>query len=72
MELGIGMFGDVQLHKDGSIQAAGERLKEIIEEIRLMDELGLDFFGMGEHHRPDYAVSTPEIVLASAATLTKK
>lgn len=72
MELGIGMFGDVQIHQDGSIQSAGERLKEIIEEIRLMDELGLDFFGMGEHHRPDYAVSAPEIVLAAAATITKK
>ncbi|HTN46042.1 MAG TPA: LLM class flavin-dependent oxidoreductase [Flavipsychrobacter sp.] len=71
MELGIGMFGDVQLHQDGSYQSAGDRLKEIIEEIKRMDELGLDFFGMGEHHRPDYAVSAPEIVLAAAATVTK-
>src|SRR3954451_11701189 len=42
----------------------------MIEEIKLMDEVGLDFFGIGEHHRPDYAVSTPEIILAAAATVT--
>src|SRR5699024_6568144 len=48
-----------------------ERLQEIIEEIKLMDELGLDFFGMGEHHRPDYAVASPEIILAAASTVTK-
>ena len=72
MELGIGMFGDVQIHKDGSIQSAGSRLKEIIQEVKLMDALGLDFFGMGEHHRPDYAVSVPEMVLAATAAITKK
>ncbi|MBE7176950.1 MAG: LLM class flavin-dependent oxidoreductase [Mucilaginibacter polytrichastri] len=71
MELGIGMFGDLQVAADGKTQAAGQRLQEIIEEIKLMDELGLDFYGIGEHHRPDYAVSTPEIVLAAASTVTK-
>ena len=71
MELGIGMFGDLQINEKGEIQPAGQRLQEIIEEIKLMDEVGLDFFGMGEHHRPDYAVSAPEIVLAAAATVTK-
>ena len=71
MELGIGMFGDLHISKDGEIQPAGQRLKELIEEIKLMDELGLDFYGIGEHHRPDYAVSTPEIILAAAATVTK-
>lgn len=72
MELGIGMFGDVHTDKNGNAQPAGHRLQEIIEEIKLMDELGLDFYGIGEHHRPDYAVSTPEIILAAAATVTKK
>lgn len=72
MELGISMFGD--LHVDpstGKFQPAQQRLGEIIEEIKLMDELGLDYFGMGEHHRPDYAVSSPEIILAAASTVTK-
>lgn len=72
MELGIGMFGDLQMNAKGEIQPAGQRLQEIIEEIKLMDELGLDFYGIGEHHRPDYAVSTPEIILAAASTVTKQ
>ena len=72
MELGIGMFGDLHINKKGETQPAGQRLKELIEEIKLMDEVGLDFYGIGEHHRPDYAVSTPEIIIAAAATVTKK
>jgi probable LLM family oxidoreductase len=71
MELGIGMFGDLQVSASGEIQPAQQRLQEIIEEIKLMDEVGLDFYGIGEHHRPDYAVSSPEIILAAAATVTK-
>ncbi len=72
MELGIGMFGDVRINeKTGYIQTPQQRLAEIIEEVKLMDEVGLDFFGIGEHHRPDYAVSSPEIILAAAATVTK-
>lgn len=72
MELGIGMFGDLQRNSKGEIQPAGQRLQELIEEIRLMDEVGLDFFGIGEHHRVEYAVSVPEIILAAAAPVTKK
>lgn len=72
MELGIGMFGDLRIDAQGNIQPAQQRLQEILEEIKLMDQLGLDFFGMGEHHRPDYAVSSPEILLAAAASVTKK
>ena len=72
IELGIGMFGDVQIDPTtGKIQPAAERMREIIEEVKLMDQVGLDFFGMGEHHREDYAVSAPEIILAAAATVTK-
>lgn len=71
MELGIGMFGDLHINNAGETQPAGQRLQELIEEIKLMDEVGLDFFGIGEHHRPDYAVSTPEIVIAAASTVTK-
>src|SRR5690242_21432574 len=72
MELGIGMFGDNHYGPDGKPQSPGERLNELIEEIKLMDEVGLDFFGIGEHHRPDYAVSVPEIILSAASTVTKK
>jgi probable LLM family oxidoreductase len=71
MELGIGMFGDNHYDEHGKPLPAGNRLRELIEEIKLMDEVGIDFFGIGEHHRPDYAVSVPEVVLAAAATVTK-
>ena len=71
MELGIGMFGDLHINNKGEIQPPQQRLTELIEEIKLMDEVGLDFFGIGEHHRPDYAVSVPEIIIAAAATVTK-
>ena len=71
MELGIGMFGDLHIDKSGTIQPAGQRMLELIDEIKLMDEVGLDFYGIGEHHRPDYAVSAPEIILAAAASVTK-
>ena len=71
MELGIGMFGDNHYNAKGEPLPAGDRLRELIEEMKLMDEVGVDFFGIGEHHRPDYAVSVPEIVLAAAATVTK-
>ena len=72
MELGIGMFGDLHIDpKTGYKQTPQQRMTEIIEEVKLMDEVGLDFFGIGEHHRPDYAVSSPEIVLAALSTVTK-
>jgi probable LLM family oxidoreductase len=72
IEFGVGMFGDVQIdEKRDYIQPAQQRLEEIIEEVKLMDEIGVDFFGIGEHHREDYAVSSPEIVLAALSTVTK-
>jgi probable LLM family oxidoreductase len=71
MELGISMFGDLSLNEQGQPISAQQRLNEILEEVKLMDELGLDFFGLGEHHRPDYAVSAPEIMLAAVASVTK-
>src|SRR4029079_11560851 len=71
MELGIGMFGDLHINTKGEIQPAGQRMLELMEEIKLMDKVGLDFYGIGEHHRPDYAVSAPEIILAAAASVTK-
>ena len=72
MKLGISMFGDNHFDKAGKPLPTGQRLQELIEEIKLMDEAGLDFFGVGEHHRPDYAVSVPEIILAAAASVTKQ
>ncbi|HZS23773.1 MAG TPA: LLM class flavin-dependent oxidoreductase [Gaiellaceae bacterium] len=55
---------------DESVTAA-QRLRNLLEEIQLADEVGLDVFGVGEHHRPDFAVSSPAVVLAAAAERTK-
>lgn len=72
MELGISMFGDLGIDPvTGQHQASQQRIKDLIEEIKLADEVGLDAFGIGEHHRADYVVSNPEIILAAAATVTK-
>lgn len=73
MELGIGMFGDLIIdRKTRKYQPAGQRLQEIVEEVKLADETGIDVFQMGEHHREDYSVPSPETMLAALATVTKR
>ena len=72
MELGIGMFGDLAFDQTtGKYKDAGIKIREILEQVKLMDEVGIDVFAMGEHHREDYAVSSPEMVLAAVASITK-
>ena len=72
MELGLYTFGDIGTDPlSGQRIGPAERLKNLIEEIELADQVGLDVFGLGEHHRPDYAVSAPAMVLAAAASRTK-
>jgi probable LLM family oxidoreductase len=66
MELGLITFADV-----GSLSPR-ERLRNLLEEARLADELGLDVFGVGEHHRPDFAVSAPAVALAAIAARTER
>src|SRR4029453_14561714 len=53
-------------------ESAEQRLRELVEEAELADEVGLDVFGVGEHHRPDFTVSTPAVVLAAIAARTKR
>ena len=73
MELGIGMFGDLTFDRQtNQFQPAKQKLNEIIEQVKLADELGIDVFSIGEHHRADYAVSSPEIILAALSTVTKR
>ncbi len=69
MELGVYSFGEVP---NGTARSAAQRLSDLLEEIELADQVGLDVFGVGEHHRPDFAVSTPAVVLAAAAARTKR
>lgn len=72
MEIGIGMFGDVGMDlATKKLKSSHQRLNEIIEEVKLADEVGLDVASIGEHHRPDYAVAAPEIALSAMAALTK-
>src|SRR3954463_16479538 len=73
MELGIYTFAETTPDpRTGRTIAPQERLADLLEEIELADELGLDVFGIGEHHRPDFAVSAPGVVLAAAAARTKR
>jgi probable LLM family oxidoreductase len=72
MELGLYTFADVQPDNTaGKAINTHQRIKNLIEEIKLADELGLDVFGVGEHHRADYSVSSPATILAAAAMVTK-
>jgi probable LLM family oxidoreductase len=68
MDLGIYTFGDFGKDpKTGNEISAHERIRSLIEEVELADQLGLDVFGLGEHHRAEFAVSAPPVVLAAAA-----
>jgi probable LLM family oxidoreductase len=69
VELGLATFADLPLGADAG--RAAQRLRELIEEIEFADQLGLEVFGVGEHHRPDYAVSSPTVALAAAAARTR-
>ncbi len=68
MEIGVFTFADT---RDGEI-GAQQRLHDLMEEIELAEEVGLDVFGVGEHHRPEFAVSAPAVVLAAAAARTTR
>jgi probable LLM family oxidoreductase len=72
MELGLYTFADIRPEKvAGNASYTHQRIKELMEEIELADQLGLDVFGLGEHHRADYALSAPAVVLGAAAVKTK-
>jgi len=72
VEIGIYTFAELRGGADGQQISPEQRLRDLIEEIELADEVGLDVFGVGEHHRPDFAVSAPAVVLAAAAVRTKR
>jgi probable LLM family oxidoreductase len=72
MEFGIYSFGDVRTDAATDTRVSPEQtLTETLERITLADQAGLDYFGLGEHHRPDYAISSPSTVIAAAAAVTK-
>ena len=72
MELGVYTFAELSPDPATGRADAGRRLREVVEEVELADQVGLDVFGVGEHHRPDFAVSSPAVVLAAAAARTQR
>jgi probable LLM family oxidoreductase len=70
-QFGLDTFGDITLKPDGSLLTQAEVIRNVIEEGVHADALGVDAFGVGEHHRPDFAVSAPEVVLAAIAGRSK-
>jgi probable LLM family oxidoreductase len=73
MEFGISTFGEIIPDKvAGKAINAHKNVQELLQYAKLADEIGLDVFALGEHHRADYVVSTPEMILAAAASITQK
>ncbi|WP_159620379.1 LLM class flavin-dependent oxidoreductase [Arthrobacter zhaoguopingii] len=72
LELGLDTFGDVTSDADGNLVPYHQVIRNVIEEGVLADQVGVDFFGIGEHHRSDFAVSSPEMVLATIAGRTQR
>ena len=73
MELGISTFGEVNPDGlPGKAVNAHKRVQQLLAEVKLADEVGLDVFAFGEHHRPDFVISAPEIMMAAAGAITKK
>src|SRR6201989_2736193 len=73
MELGIYTFAEVTPDAEtGRTISPAERLRNLVEEMELADQVGLDVFGIGEHHRPDFAVSSPIVPLAAGAARTQR
>ncbi len=71
ISLGLDTFGDVSVGPGGQPQSMDRVLREVLDQAVLADETGIDFIGLGEHHRPDFAISAPEIVLAAIAGRTQ-
>lgn len=72
IQLGLDTFGDVTIGDDGERVSDAQTIRDIVDQAVLADEVGLSFFGVGEHHRHEFAVSSPEIVLAAAAARTEQ
>jgi probable LLM family oxidoreductase len=72
IELGLDTFGDVTVDTQGQLLSHAQVLRNLVDQAVLADQVGLAFIGVGEHHRPDFAVSAPEVVLAAIAARTTR
>jgi len=71
LEFGLDTFGDVTRGGDGALLRHAQVIRNVVDEASLADQLGIDFIGLGEHHRADFAISAPEVVLAAIAARTR-
>ena len=71
-QLGLDTFGDVTFSPDGSLHSQGHTLRDVVAEAVLAEQVGVDSFAVGEHHRPDFAISSPEVMLAAIAGKTER
>jgi probable LLM family oxidoreductase len=72
LELGLDTFGDITVDADGRPRSHAAVIRDVIAEAVCADQVGVDFFGVGEHHRADFAISAPEVILAAIAGQTKR
>ena len=72
MEIGLYTFAELSPETTGGSVSQEQRLRDLLEEVELAEQVGLDVFGVGEHHRPDFVVSAPAVVLAAAAARTER
>ncbi|MFB7250774.1 LLM class flavin-dependent oxidoreductase [Microbacterium sp. NPDC056234] len=72
IEFGLDTFGDITRDSEGNLISAAQTIRNIVEQAELADRVGVDFFGVGEHHRTEFAVSAPEMVLAAIASRTER
>jgi probable LLM family oxidoreductase len=72
VQLGLDTFGDRTIDADGTPTPYPQVIRDVVAEAELADRVGVDFFGVGEHHRDDYAISAPEVVLAAIASRTER
>lgn len=72
LELALDTFGDVSLDADGRMKPQDAVIRDVVEQAVLADETGVDFIGLGEHHRDDFAISSPEVILGAVAARTSR
>ncbi|UNK69283.1 Atu2307/SP_0267 family LLM class monooxygenase [Microbacterium sp. H1-D42] len=70
IQFGLDTFGDVTRGQDGELLSQAQTIRNVVAQAELAESIGIDFFGVGEHHRPDFAISAPEMVLAAIAART--
>ncbi|MCB2115287.1 MAG: LLM class flavin-dependent oxidoreductase [Rhodobacteraceae bacterium] len=72
IELALDTFGDVTLAPDGKMKPQDEVIRDVVDQAVLADQTGVDFIGLGEHHRDDFAISAPEVILGAIAAKTSR